>query len=112
MGPSASTYMAPRVPAGFEPLSDAFAPGGPGPAAVFADLLSPRDSELIEDPRFASALTATIREALRPGTSGGGWDNGSWVGAWDVDLSAIRCPVLLWYGTDDRFAPPAHGRWL
>jgi len=98
--------------AGFEPLIDAFAPGGPGPAAVFADLLSPRDSELIEDPRFASALTATIREALRPGTSGGGWDNVSWVGAWDVDLSAIRCPVLLWYGTEDRFAPPAHGRWL
>jgi len=53
-----------------------------------------------------------MREALRPGTSGGGWDNVSWLGAWDVDLSAIRCPVLLWYGTDDRFASLAHGRWL
>jgi len=98
--------------AGFEPLIAALAPGGPGAAVVFADLLSPRDSELMEDPRLASALTATMREALRPGTSGGGWDNVSWLGAWDVDLSAIGCPVLLWYGTDDRFAPLPLGRWL
>jgi pimeloyl-ACP methyl ester carboxylesterase len=98
--------------AGFEPLIGMFAPGGPGPAAAFGDLLSPRDSELMEDPHLVAALTATIREGLRPGTSGGGWDNVSWVGPWDVDLSAIRCPVLLWYGTEDRMAPPAHGRWL
>jgi pimeloyl-ACP methyl ester carboxylesterase len=98
--------------AGFEPLIAAVAPGGPGPAAAFAGLLSPRDTELMRDPRLNSALTATIRESLRPGTSGAGWDNVSWIGAWDVDLSAIDCPVLLWYGTDDRLAPPAHGRWL
>jgi pimeloyl-ACP methyl ester carboxylesterase len=98
--------------AGFEPLIGLVAPGGPGPAAAFAALLSPRDGELIQDPRLASALTETMREALRPGTSGGGWDNVSWLGPWDVDLRAIRCPVLLWYGTDDRFAPQAHGRWL
>ncbi len=96
--------------AGFEPL--AAAAGGPGVAAALADLLSPRDSELIQDPRLASALNGTMREALRPGTSGGGWDNVSWLGPWDVDLSAIRCPVLLWYGSDDRFAPLAHGVWL
>src|SRR5215472_310494 len=98
--------------AGFEPLIGAVAPGGPGPAVAFADLLSPRDSELMEDPRLVSALTATMREALRAGTSGAGWDNVSWLGAWDVDLSAIRCPVLLWYGTDDRFAPLPLGQWL
>ena len=98
--------------AGFAPLAELVAPGGPGPAAAFANLLSPRDSELMRDPRLASALAATMREGLRPGTSGGGWDNVSWLGPWDVDLGAIRCPVLLWYGTDDRFAPPGHGRWL
>jgi pimeloyl-ACP methyl ester carboxylesterase len=99
--------------AGFEPLAELAADtAGPGVAAAFAALLSPRDSELIQDPRLASALNATMREALRPGTSGGGWDNVSWVGPWDVDLSAIRCPVLLWYGSDDRFAPLANGVWL
>lgn len=27
-------------------------------------------------------------------------------------MSAVTCPVLLWYGTDDRFASPEHGLWL
>jgi pimeloyl-ACP methyl ester carboxylesterase len=53
-----------------------------------------------------------VRESLRPGTSGAGWDNVSWIGDWDIDLSAIRCPVLLWYGSDDRFSSPAHRVWL
>jgi pimeloyl-ACP methyl ester carboxylesterase len=99
--------------AGFEPLAErAASSGGPGMVAAFADLLSPRDRQLFQDQRFAGTLNDTMREALRTGTSGGGWDNVSWVGPWDVDLSAIRCPVLLWYGTDDRFAPLAHGLWL
>jgi pimeloyl-ACP methyl ester carboxylesterase len=99
--------------AGFEPLAVlASDPGGPGVASAFADLLSPRDRELLQEESLASAFAGTMREALRQGTSGGGWDNVSWIGPWEVDLSAIRCPVLLWYGTDDRFAPPAHGRWL
>jgi len=99
--------------AGFGPLVElARESGGSAVAAAFEDLLSPRDSELMQEQRFASSFAATMHEALRQGTSGGGWDNVAWVGEWDVDLNAIRCPVLLWYGTDDRFAPPAHGRWL
>jgi pimeloyl-ACP methyl ester carboxylesterase len=99
--------------AGFEPLAElAAASAGPGAAAAFADLLSPRDGRLLRDPDLAATFAGTMREALRSGTSGGGWDNVSWVGAWDIDPSVIRCPVLLWYGTDDRFAPPAHGEWL
>ena len=99
--------------AGFEPLAElSRVPGGPGLASAFEDLLSPRDSQLLADRRFASVFADTMREAFRQGTSGGGWDNVSWIGEWDIDLSAIRCPVLLWYGSDDRFAPPAHGLWL
>jgi pimeloyl-ACP methyl ester carboxylesterase len=87
-------------------------PAAPGVAPAFGDLLSPRDRELLQDQRYASAFAETMREALRPGTSGAGWDNVSWIGRWDIDLSAVRCPVLLWYGSDDRLAPPAHGWWL
>ena len=94
----------------FEPLAElSRASGGAGMVSAFGELLSSRDSELLQDQRYASALAETMREALRPGTSGGGWDNVSWIGPWDIDLSAVRCPVLLWYGSDDRFAPPAHG---
>jgi pimeloyl-ACP methyl ester carboxylesterase len=99
--------------AGFEPLAElARESGGSGVVAAFEDLLSPRDSELLQDERLASAFAATMHEALRQGTSGGGWDNVAWVGEWDIDLSTVRCPVLLWYGSDDRFAPPVHGVWL
>jgi pimeloyl-ACP methyl ester carboxylesterase len=99
--------------AGFEPLAElATDPDGPGVTAAFADLLSSRDSELLAEPRLAASFNQTMREALRQGTSGGGWDNVAWVGDWDIDLTAISCPVLLWYGTDDRFAPPEHGLWL
>jgi len=97
----------------FEPLAElSRVPGGSGVVSAFEDLLSPRDRELLGDQRYASAFAETMREALRPGTSGAGWDNVSWIGEWDIDLGAIRCPVLLWYGSDDRLAPPAHGWWL
>jgi len=98
--------------AGFEPLAELARMPGTGVASAFEDLLSPRDSELLHQPGNASLFAETMREALRQGTSGGGWDNVAWIGEWDIDLSAIRCPVLLWYGSDDRFAPPAHGLWL
>jgi pimeloyl-ACP methyl ester carboxylesterase len=39
-------------------------------------------------------------------------DNLSWLGAWDVDLSAVTRPVRLVYGADDKMVPAAHGQWL
>jgi pimeloyl-ACP methyl ester carboxylesterase len=39
-------------------------------------------------------------------------DNLSWLGAWDVDLTAVAAPVRLVYGEDDQMVPPAHGEWL
>ena len=110
---SAPAAAAAVFAAGFEPLAKlARDPDGPGMAAAFADLLSPRDSELLADRHRAAAFEQTMREALRQGTSGGGWDNVSWIGEWDIDLGAVRCPVLLWYGDDDRFARPTFGRYL
>jgi pimeloyl-ACP methyl ester carboxylesterase len=86
--------------------------GNAGLVSAVESLLSARDKELLGDPRFAAAFAGTVREALRQGTSGGGWDDVSWIGTWDIDLSAIRCPVLLWYGSDETRQLPAHGRWL
>jgi pimeloyl-ACP methyl ester carboxylesterase len=101
--------------AGFEPLVEVLrASGGTGVVAAFEDMnrLCSRDSQLLRDPRFAPAFDETAREALRQGTSGAGWDNVSWIGDWDIELSAVTCPVLLWYGSDDRIGSPAHGMWL
>jgi pimeloyl-ACP methyl ester carboxylesterase len=101
--------------AGMEPLVELVrVSGGAGIVSAFEDLnlLSPRDSELIRDPRIAPAYEQTVREALRQGTGGAGWDSVSTIGDWDIDLDAARCPVLLWYGSDDRMVPLAHGSWL
>lgn len=80
--------------------------------ARFGPVLSDRDKEIASDPVTGAALLADVREALRQGRLGGGWDNVAWVGPWDFDVGAVTCPVLLWYGTEDRMAPPAHAHWL
>ena len=88
--------------------------GGAGLVTAFGylNLLSVRDIELLHDPRFAAAVDEAARVTFRQGTSGAGWDNVSWIGEWDIDLSAVTSPVLLWYGSDDRLVPPSHGLWL
>jgi pimeloyl-ACP methyl ester carboxylesterase len=99
--------------AGFEPLAElSREPGSSGVLSAFEDLLSSRDRELLDDQRYASAFADTVCEGLRAGTGGAGWDNVSWIGEWDIDLSAVRCPALLWYGSDDRLVQPAHRVWL
>ena len=74
--------------------------------------MSQRDRTLMDDAVIGPSLIASMREGLRKGVQGGAWDNVAWVGAWDIDLGQVRCPVLLWYGEEDLFAPPAHGEWL
>jgi pimeloyl-ACP methyl ester carboxylesterase len=85
--------------AGFEPLAKIFA-AAPAiqVAAGFGEMMSARDRELLQQDDVALALGTTLKEALRNGSIGGGWDNVSWVGPWDIDPRSIECPVLLWYG--------------
>jgi pimeloyl-ACP methyl ester carboxylesterase len=61
---------------------------------------------------YSEHMLADMREAVRQGVLGCGWDNVAWIGAWDIDPTIVRCPVLLWYGTEDRMAKPIHGRWF
>jgi pimeloyl-ACP methyl ester carboxylesterase len=99
---------------GFEPRITSFREAQAGELMVemFGDRLSPRDRELLSDERLATIAGHSMKEALRQGVTGGAWDNVAWVGPWEVDLTTIGCPVLLWFGDDDRLAPLAHGVWL
>jgi pimeloyl-ACP methyl ester carboxylesterase len=83
-----------------------------GIRAAFEPILSTRDRVLFADPIIGTAVIASIREGLRQGAMGAGWDNVAWLGDWDLDVAAITTPVLLWYGDEDLMAPPAHGQWL
>jgi pimeloyl-ACP methyl ester carboxylesterase len=80
--------------------------------AYFTPALSKRDRVLINDDVIGSKVINSMREGLSASVLGGGWDNVSWIGHWDFEISDVRCPVLLWYGEQDLMAPPAHGQWL
>lgn len=58
------------------------------------------------------ALLADMREAMKSGVWGCAWDNVAWIGEWDVDPTGVRCPVLLWQGSEDLMARPAGARWF
>ena len=98
---------------GFEPLAVLFrtAPAA-DVARGFDELLSTRDKAIMKDETLSQGFAVGMKEALRTGTTGGGWDNVAWVGPWEIDPSAITHPVFLWYGDEDRFCAPEHGFWL
>jgi pimeloyl-ACP methyl ester carboxylesterase len=98
--------------AGFEPFTGLVTASEDQIVGGYRQMLSPHDGELLDRPEFARPLAAAMRESLRSGTSGAGWDNVAWVGPWDVDLDAIRSPVHLWYGEDDPMCPSIAGTWL
>jgi pimeloyl-ACP methyl ester carboxylesterase len=77
---------------------------------AFEPLLSEWDRRLWSS--HSEQLLAEMREAMRQGGVGCGWDNVAWIGAWDIDPTTVECPVLLWYGTEDRMAEPIHGQWF
>ena len=78
---------------------------------VWHSLLGPADREAA-----TGELAASLLEHGRAGVEGGvdGWidDELAFVAAWGFDLGAIRVPVLLWQGEQDRFVPRGHGAWL
>jgi pimeloyl-ACP methyl ester carboxylesterase len=39
-------------------------------------------------------------------------DNVAWGAEWDIDITAVRCPVRIYHGANDKLVPPKHGRWL
>src|SRR3984885_14350694 len=77
---------------------------------AFEPLLSDSDRRVWSS--YSEHLLADLREAMRQGVVGCGWDNVAWIGAWDIDPTAVERPVLLWYGTEDRMAEPIHGHWF
>jgi pimeloyl-ACP methyl ester carboxylesterase len=77
---------------------------------AFESLLSEWDREVWK--QHSEALFAEMREAMVQGAWGYGWDNVAWIGSWDFDPAKLECPVLLWYGTEDRMASPSHARWF
>ncbi len=87
------------------------AAGGPEIQASFGQLLSPVDRAAATG-EFAEYLASLFHGAL--GEDVWGWfdDDLAFVGDWGFALEEIDRPVALWQGSEDRFVPYAHGRWL
>jgi pimeloyl-ACP methyl ester carboxylesterase len=82
-----------------EALVDAYLDGAP-----------PEDLRWLDREKKLS-WAADLREALSR-FDGYARDNVAWGGPWDIDVTAVSCHTLLYYGDHDRLVPPAHGRWL
>jgi len=101
--------------AALEPVlqEEAAALGGAGEeglVAGLAPLCSPTDAATLR--QIAGWLTAQMAAALEPGAVGWVDDDLAFTAPWGFDLAAIRTPVALWQGGEDRFVPASHGRWL
>ena len=76
-----------------------------------ASLLSPADAAVLTYD-MASFFVSSAKDGLAPGDQGW-WDDGcAHMGPWGFELDAIRIPVQLWHGAQDRFVPFQHGQWL
>jgi pimeloyl-ACP methyl ester carboxylesterase len=79
--------------------------------AGLASLFSPVDAEILQGP-FGAENAANMNHAPAHGDEGWVEDLLALTSPWGVDVSAIKAPVELWHGTEDRMVPLAHGRWL
>ncbi|MGW5675885.1 alpha/beta fold hydrolase [Streptomyces sp. NPDC003860] len=89
--------------AGFTPqqMSDLVLGGSPQ-----CDLLVYREEA------FAAAYRRALDEAFAQGAGGYARDTVLAMGRWGLDFAAVRVPVDVWYGTEDRSHSPDHGAGL
>jgi pimeloyl-ACP methyl ester carboxylesterase len=80
-------------------------------AAALGDLVSEVDRRALSD-EFADYSAAAFRKAVSAGIAGWRDDDLAFVRDWGFDLAAVRAPVSIWQGAEDRMVPFAHGRWL
>ncbi len=87
------------------------AAGGDEIQASLGELLSPVDRAAASG-EFAEYLAALFHGALRDDVWGWFDDDLAFVADWGFSLEAVVRPVAIWQGSEDRFVPYAHGRWL
>lgn len=79
--------------------------------AAMAKMAPPGESWFDRHPDLRGPFEADFQRAITT-SLGYARDNLSWLGPWDVDLTAITKPVRLVYGETDQMAVVAHGEWL
>ena len=73
--------------------------------------MSPVDRDAASG-EFADYLAALFHGGLEEDIWGWFDDDRAFVGDWGFALDRIARPVAVWQGSEDRFVPYSHGRWL
>ena len=70
------------------------------------------DRVLLQRAEVSGGFMACFEEACRQGPAGPAEDMSLIARPWGFDLAAVKVPVLLWHGEQDRNVPVAAGRYL
>lgn len=73
--------------------------------SAVTDGLAGSDERLFSDPQFALSYQRSLAEAVRQGETGILADMGCLVADWSFDVSAIKAPATLWWGSADQVSP-------
>jgi pimeloyl-ACP methyl ester carboxylesterase len=87
------------------------AASGPEIAASLGELLSPVDRDAATG-EFADYMARLFHGALELDIWGWFDDDLAFIADWGFSLSDVERPVAIWQGSEDRFVPFSHGRWL
>jgi pimeloyl-ACP methyl ester carboxylesterase len=79
--------------------------------AGLGDLVSDVDRRALTGD-FAEWQAASFRDSVSNGIWGWFDDDIAFLKPWGFDPAAIRRPVTIWQGAQDRMVPFAHGQWL
>jgi pimeloyl-ACP methyl ester carboxylesterase len=79
--------------------------------AAWAEGVSPADQAALRT-GFGAWLHRAAVAGVTPSADGWLGDTIAFYSSWGIDPAAIAVPVKVWHGTDDRFVPVQHGRWL
>ncbi|GGQ75755.1 alpha/beta fold hydrolase [Kitasatospora griseola] len=85
------------------------------PAQLIRNLvpeLTPPDRTVVADIGIRRMLQSTYRQAFRYGADGWIDDVLAFIADWGFAVDAIRIPVRIWHGADDKFSPVGHSAWL
>jgi pimeloyl-ACP methyl ester carboxylesterase len=86
--------------------------GGPRASQRMAAWAPEADRVLLQRAEVSGGFIACFEQACRQGPAGPAEDMSLIARPWGFDLAAVKVPVLLWHGEQDRNVPVAAGRYL
>ena len=81
-------------------------------AGWFDDVLGDADRAVVAEEAYVASWAASLPEVFAQGAAGWVDDDLATVNPWCFRLADVTVPALVWHGTDDRWVPADHGRWL